>query len=184
MPPDAGDLASLPQAEDAEPAPVARPWRLAKPVWYGWQTIVADAGWLGVAALGVYQDSGLEDNGAAPWVFGLGVAGYVLTSPILHLIHGNSWAPWSLLLRPAGPALTVVGTIFLACAFDDREGVECAVDPYVGEAMAIAGLALIVATSVIDATKAFDAPVRAQLAVTPWVSPRADGGGLSLVGRL
>lgn len=147
------------------------------PSWYGWQTILADVGAFGVMALG----GGLE----RPFVSFLGLAGYVVASPIVHLVHGNSWAIGSLLLRVAGPALVLGGiaVTFAGCPFfgngECNGGSQAA-----GAFMAIGGLGLIVATPIIDAILAVDRPTRSRVAITPWLSPRADAAGVTFSGRL
>lgn len=50
--------------------------------------------------------------------------------------------------------------------------------------MAIVGLLLVGAMPVVDPIMAREEPARSEVAIRPWVSPRADSGGISLVGQL
>ena len=170
------------QVEDSERPPIHHA-PVAEPTWYGWQTIIADVGSVGVMTLGAWGASTVDDGLTGP-VFLLGVGGLVLTSPIIHLAHDNSWALGSLGLRFAGSALMIGGLgLILHCGFNDE--VNCGEGSVAAaEIMAIAGFGLVVAMPVIDAVLAVDRPIRSRVAFTPWISPRADAAGVALVGQL
>jgi hypothetical protein len=149
----------------------------AEPGWYGWQTLAGDASAFGLMGLG----GGLE----RPAVSLVGVGAYVLTTPIVHLVHGNDWAIGSLLLRVAGPGLVLAG---LAVRFGDcplfgsgdcNEGSVAA-----GTALAVVGLGLVLAMPIVDTLLAREVRARSEVSLTPWLSPSGNAGGLSLMGRL
>jgi hypothetical protein len=115
-------------------------------------------------------------------LFGIGT--YIALSPVVHALHDNDWALDSVLLRAAASGLLLGGTLvlFSSCPlFGDRcsDGGSA-----IGGTMIIGGVLLGVAMPFLDAALAFDKPDRSGVAVTPWLSPRADAGGLALVGSL
>src|SRR5207237_2441208 len=51
--------------------------------WYGWQTLLVDAGWI------VISVSSVPLKSAAPAV--VGTIGYFIGPPILHAVHDRTW---------------------------------------------------------------------------------------------
>jgi hypothetical protein len=159
--------------------------------WYGWQTLIADVPSLGllVAGSATMLYSGPQDD--QPVLFAIGLGGYVAATPILHLVHDNEWAPFSLALRVVGPALTLGGIAILSSAFDDAEvdGLDSRSDsgpilPIAGAITAILGVLVVVSTPLVDAVLATDRSRRSHAALSPWIGPRANAAGLLLTGPL
>jgi hypothetical protein len=84
--------------------------------WYGWQTLIADGASVAVTALGAASQ-------IAPVGF-MGVGGYLLGAPSVHVAHGNPGrAVGSLLLRAGLP---VLGFAAGAAAFHQPDSQACA----------------------------------------------------------
>jgi hypothetical protein len=100
--------APTPQASPAEAliAPPSRTPEALDEVWYGWQTLVADA-----AALATGIAGGVANSGP---VAGLAYGGYVLAPPIVHWTHGKVGIGFaSLSLRVfAPPGMLLIGALF------------------------------------------------------------------------
>jgi hypothetical protein len=167
----------------APPAPVAKPKRAAPPphqtVWYGWQTILADA-----SAITLAVSSGLmEENQGAPVAAGLGV--YLLGAPLIHAMNGQlGKGAGSFGLRLGAPIAGAVGGIALGvatCPPDD--GLNSAPYCQIGLA-ALGGLAGIVTASVVDAAVLAKKEVRPARAVSiaPSVVPTRQGTTFGLAG--
>jgi hypothetical protein len=73
------DEAGLPTESAANELP---PTDAAPPTWYGWQTLIVDAGVAGVGALAATDES---RNGLG----GLALGAYVLAAPMVHLAHSQ-----------------------------------------------------------------------------------------------
>ena len=67
-----------PQQPPPAYAPMAPP---REKVWYGWQTLVVDAGTLGIAGIAVGTQSRALGT--------VGLVGFVIGAPIVHFVHGN-----------------------------------------------------------------------------------------------
>jgi hypothetical protein len=165
----------LTQATDTERAP-KRDAPGARLRWYGWQTIAADIGAFGLMLLG----GELSD----PGVMLFGVGAYVALSPAVHMFHSNDWALDSFLLRGAATALLIGGAlvIFSSCPLFAGHCGEAG--SAAGSAMIVSGLLLGVAMPFVDAALALDKPDPSGVALIPWLTRRADGGGLALTGSL
>jgi hypothetical protein len=169
-------------ADEREMAPpltaaVAKPSR-----WYGWQILAVDVASIGVTALGVEIVSFGAGHHSGWGIAGVGLAGYLLTSPLLHLSHDNGWALGSVLLRAAAIGLTIVGTAqFGICVSDSSTGCWGAAGPL----MLVGGLVLAAGTTLADSILAVERPRprKLQVMLTPWLSPRAEAAGLTLLGR-
>lgn len=173
---------AAPPAPCPPPAPVAKPKRAEPPpqtVWYGWQTILADAG-----AVTLAVSSGLlEENKGAPLAAGLGV--YLLGAPLIHAVNGQlGKGAGSFGLRLGAPIAGTVGGLALGvatCPADDglNNGPYC----QIGLA-ALGGLAGIITASVVDAAvlaKKEVRPARA-LSIAPSVVPSRQGTTFGLAG--
>jgi hypothetical protein len=83
VPPPAGPVAPTapaPAPVAAAPAPVPPPEKYEK-VWYGWQTLIADS-----VSLSLFGAGALSKT---PAVTTTGVVGFLLATPIVHMVHGN-----------------------------------------------------------------------------------------------
>jgi hypothetical protein len=96
------------------------------------------------------------------------------------MVHGNPWAGWSLGLRLLAPVL-LAGALFLA--FEECNWGDTGCDVTQGVLLGLPGLGLAIAMPIVDPLLAFEKR-RSDIALTPWVSPRGDAGGLSLSGLL
>jgi hypothetical protein len=87
--------------------------------WYGYQTLATD-----LVSLGAIAGAAATGDGNAPKILaGIGIAGYLLGGPLVHLAHGQSGnagksVAWRL-LAPAG--LTLVGVGFGALLDSGRQ---------------------------------------------------------------
>jgi hypothetical protein len=147
--------------------------------WYGWQTLMADAGSIGLMFLG-------GANGEAFPVV-LGAVGYVAVTPAILSSHGNDAWTSSALLRLAVPTLMFAGAViaFSGCPLFDEES-SCDRTP--GVVVMGAGLVLGAAMPIVDAVRAVDRqPSRSAhrgIAIAPWLTPHADAAGVAVSGRL
>lgn len=134
---------SVASAKDAQP--VAK--HVAKPTWYGTQTLIADAV-------------------SAPLVFvGVGVVTYALGPPIIHWAHGNAGTGFgSLALRVVMP-LAGAG---VGCAVGGCEGRG----EYTGAAAGaiVGGLGIVALDAFVFAYEQPEAAPSARMRVTPTVS--------------
>lgn len=70
-------------------------------IWYGYQTLAADAVAVGMMLAALQRDNGI--------LMGLGIGTYVLGAPLVHLAHGGGATLPSFLMRLAPPAMFAVG---------------------------------------------------------------------------
>jgi hypothetical protein len=68
-------------APTTEPTPAPKPLPQYEKVWYGYQTLIADAASFGLFAAGLSVRSG--------GLVAAGYTGFVLGTPIVHMVHGN-----------------------------------------------------------------------------------------------
>jgi hypothetical protein len=154
----------------ADPAP-------AESSWYGWQTLIVDAGSVAVAALG-WEKQALS---------AVGVGGYLLGGPIVHAVHGRGIsAAGSLGLRLAAP---LVGAVIGyeagggACQraketdrTDPADGLGAAFGALAGASVGVLGAIILDAALLARETQP-STPSRVQLALGP---PR--DAGLAMFG--
>jgi hypothetical protein len=150
---------------EADERPPDLPSPPSRSRWYGWQTLLADGGSLGLMLAGFGRGTG---------ALGLiGGFGLLLATPVVHLAHGNVLGFLSLGLRVTCAVMMAVG---LGGSFDDDETTDTG-----RTELAAAGLIGLGVTIVLDA---------ALLAFQPRggiVTPYADahgGFGLRMAWRL
>ena len=151
--------------------------------WYGWQTMIADAGAVGLTAAGFGIAAAADGRSKAGVnVVYAGLGAFVFGGPIVHAAHGH-WAKagGSLALRLGLPVLLWAAAFSAGLgSCDDPDG-GCGAE-VLG---AFAGLAGVVLAVWLDAgllaRERVAAPVRSQPIVA--FTPLRDGGALSLVGR-
>ena len=196
-------------AEPAEPAEVAEPAGAARAVapdapeapqppqtsWYGWQTLAADAGAIGLMSLGFVVDDakyGVDWTQRHNYELGANVlfvssfAAYTFGGPAVHWAHGHGRKGLaSLGLRVGAPLGGMLAGLLLGAAscsggFDDGDFVPCPV-----AFGAIGFLAGAVAAPIVDAAVLAREPVTppaAPLFQAAFV-PSGGGGKLVLAGR-
>jgi hypothetical protein len=94
--------------------------------WYGWQNLLSDA-----VSVALIAQGGSTNSNALAYV---GVAGYMVGSPVIHAAHGSVTKPFvSLALRLGLPALGGLSVALLSKRQPDDEGND------IGYALGIAG---------------------------------------------
>jgi hypothetical protein len=176
-----------------EPGPEAGPSIPIAPAvpvperWYGWQTLLTDAGAI-TLTIALTASADEHDDAAVIGAFVIGASAFALGAPIVHVAHGH-WgkAGISLALR-LGLSL-IGGAIGAGVGADscsqyvyDHEG--CAVGYGVLGLIAGATTALIVdAAGLAREPAPAPAPVPARNDPVFVFTPLRSGGGLTLVGR-
>jgi len=131
--------------------------------WYGHQTILVDLASAGGIVVGIVSES------AAPAI--LGLAGFWLGAPAVHLAHGESGrAVASFLMRPG----LVVGGAYLGAGLED-----CGSG---GSEFCGLGGALLGSVVGLGVASAIDAAWSYEMTVAPIVHPRGESCGLGLSG--
>ena len=141
--------------------------------WYGWQTLLVDAGSLTLFLA--------EPTGSAGTVFGL--IGLAVGAPIVHWAHDHGGeAGLSLALRVVSMVVVVLGGFVLLGSLLEAEGHVGGL----GEAVMVAGFAGLAATSILDAAYWSRARSRthgdrsAHVVVAPWASTRSGSAGMQV----
>jgi len=158
--------------------------------WYGWQTLLSDAGAIGLWSLAAVVDDAQYGSTSyqsyQAWSTALTVSGfavYVLGAPAIHLAHGHAHkVADSLALRvglPLGGALVGMLAGAAACGRSDDE-VPCPVITGVLGFVA-GGVAAMVLDAVIVADEPVGHPSGARL--QPIFIPTSGGGTFTLAGR-
>lgn len=169
-----------PEAGPSMPIAPAAP---VKERWYGWQTLLTDAGAITLTIV-LTANADERDDAAVIGAFVIGASTFALGGPIVHGAHGH-WgkAGVSLALR-AGLSL-IGGAIGAGIGADscsqyvyDHEG--CAIGYGVLGLIAGATTAVIVDAAVL-AREIVPAPARDHVMFV--FTPVRSGGGLTLVGR-
>jgi hypothetical protein len=177
------------------PPPVApEPWPVAAPVapqaparapdmrWYGWQTLLADAGAVTLTfALGANVDDG--NDAAVVGTAVLGATAFLLGGPIVHAAHGQ-WGNAGISLALRGGLVLLAGGIGAAIG-DGACGQYHYDHEFCAEGYALAGAVMgAVAAVIVDAAMASE-PITARATSTPRVAftPLRGGGSLSLAAR-
>jgi hypothetical protein len=182
------------QPRQAEPPPRARssglPWRDAmenapRPatdetpkhrVWYGWQTLLADA--LGITLFVI----AIADDESGVGFVSLGVA--TLGSPLVHFAHQNvEGAVISLSIRAASLGLAVLGAFLIAdTIFNENSDSETATRNLIGGVTIVVSIAGLLAAIGVDLTVlAFEPgkPARSDTtSLMPWIDPTRGSYGL------
>ena len=164
--------------EAAPPIPVA-PAAPVKERWYGWQTLVTDAGAV-TLTIALTANADEHDDAAVIGALVIGASAFALGGPLVHGAHGR-WgkAGVSLALRLG---LSLIGGAIGADSCSqyvyDHEG--CAIG--YGAVGLIAGATTAV---IVDAAVLARAPVPAPARDHAMIvfTPVRSGGGLTLVGR-
>jgi len=171
-------VASAPATAPAPPvtAPAAEPSDASRRSWYGWETLLSDAGalaWLSISRVG---NAGLDD-----WTTILGIALFELGAPLAHARRGHpARAFGSLAYRVFVPAAGVlVGWAIGTRITDDPNGQALAITLVGGAAVASAVVLDAAVWAYHDSTAPRRAAPRAMLSagLTP-----VSGGALVLVG--
>jgi len=172
----------MPEQPPETPPIAATPPAPAEMRWYGWQTLVADAGAVGLFGLAAFA-GGDRDSTAAVAVGLIGLSTYLAGGPIIHAAHGHSGkAGISVALRVGLPVLAWaigfgVGSNSCHYAYD-HEG--CPTDY-----AAVATLFGVFTGVALDAALLGHEQAIAPPRNTPLVffTPLRSGGGLSLAAR-
>jgi hypothetical protein len=169
-------LVAPPSASDATAATVEH--------WYGWQTLIVDAGAVGLTTLGLglAVGAGHDLDKAALGIFYTGLGAFVFGGPIVHVAHGH-WAKagYSLALRLGLPVLLWAAGFFSVEGSCGNPDGGCG-GAAIGGFTFLTGVAL---ATMLDAGLIARERVPAPARKVPFVAftPLRDGGGLSLVGR-
>jgi hypothetical protein len=173
-------LVALIAGTRAAPAADTGPSEKPPTSWYGWQTLMADAGAVGLWSLGLAMD----DETAGGTVMGAGTAVYAFAAPAIHWSHGQVRKGWgSLGLRVGLPfvgagAGLILGSI--ACDSSEDEFIPCPVG-----LMAMGFLSGFIAAPAVDAAALAREPVtpRAGPDLQAAFVPSRNGGTFVLGGR-
>jgi len=158
-------------------------------VWYGWQTLIVEAGALTLMFAGAGMNSGSDGGGADLAILGLGAA--ALGPPIVHWAHGNVGKGFgSFGLMMGGPIVGAIGGGVIACAGDACKGEMGGLGALAG--MLIGGLVGGVASVAIDSSVlAYDTPKKdsfpartepSALRMTPTVALTQQQASVGVVG--
>ena len=148
--------------------------------WYGWQTLLTDAGSLLLIVAAAESD----DSGGYALA---GAAGYLAGGPIVHAAHGHAGKAWgSLGLRAGAP----LGGALVGLAIGSASAGDCAGDLCGLEALAFGAVGFIIGTGaaiVIDAAVIANEDVkverpRAKFTVAPSVAVTSKGAFTGLSG--
>lgn len=162
-----------------------RQWALAprepERRWYGWQTLLVDAGSFSLLIAGGYTNSGPESNTTGGVLTGFGSLGYLFGPAIVHAAHGH-WgkAGGSFGIRAGSVVLLIAG---VASCFDESlfHGNSC--DSNVLLWLGVIGF---FGAPVIDAAVLAHEDVtpgdEARLTLAPWFDPSRRTSGFTLRG--
>jgi hypothetical protein len=148
--------------------------------WYGWQTLLADAGAVGLWSLGLAT----EDEAGGGAIIGAGTAVYAFGAPAIHWSHGQVNKGWGSLALRIGLPLAGAGAGMLigsvACDPSDNEFIPCPVA--VG---ALGFLSGFVAAPIVDAAALAREPVKPSTGPDLQAAfvPTKNGGTLVFGGR-
>lgn len=182
----AAGQAPPPLPENWPEAAPSIPMTPAAPVqerWYGWQTLLADAGAI-TLTIALTTNADERDDAAVIGAFVIGASAFALGGPIVHGAHGH-WgkAGVSLALR-VGLSL-IGGAIGAAIGADscsqyvyDHEG--CAIG-YGAVGLIAGGTAAVIVDAAVLARELVPAPPHDHVMFV--FHPSRSGGGLTLVGR-
>lgn len=148
--------------------------------WFGWQTLLADGLSLGML---VFEPTRLPALGAM-----------LLVAPIVHFANDDwngGWASFgmravSLTLLFTGGAIAVSGALADDAFFASRPSAHKE-QVYVGETLAVVGVAGMLTTMVLDAAwlaHVKDHRDESSARFTPWADPLTGSAGVQLWGRL
>lgn len=148
--------------------------------WYGWQTLLSDAGAVGLWSLGLV----MEDETAGGTVLGAGTALYAFGAPTIHWAHGQVRKGWGSLALRVGLPLAGAGAGLLigsaVCGHNDDEFIPCPVG-----AMGLGFLSGFVVAPAVDAAVLAIEPVRPRTGPDLQAAfvPSRNGGTFMLGGR-
>lgn len=168
---------------EAAPPPPSRPVERPVERWYGWQTLLADAG---AVTLTIWLSTSVDEHNDAAVIGAVvaGVGSFVFGGPIVHAAHGH----WT---KAAGSLGLRAGLMLLGGGIGAAIGADaCSQYVYDHEGCAIGdgavGLMIgAVMATILDAAVLGREQIAAHAGGAPTLAftPLRDGGGLSIIGR-
>lgn len=171
------------------PPPIAPPMKHTEKTWYGYQTLIADAIAIPMFMVGYTT----ETKGLT----GGGYVGFLLATPIVHMVHGNIGPGFgSMGIRLLGPPTTalvgVIGGLMVGSGtVGDKEG-DITTGAYVGAGLGVLGCVALDAFAfgyekhVVEGPPPSDSASRStrpRFSVAPTFDVRKNAGTVGVVGQ-